>query len=145
VRWRRPKEAPDWKTFLNWHYNKKVDYLCLVEGATDMIKLVQFGVNNTIPAKYFSDIQFRMVLNCGAKHLFLAYDEDEAGRYKISEKNGKNVSFQEKSKLLFTDAGMYIHIVNFPKGCKDPGDIVYESEFFNENVLLKELSECDRT
>lgn len=140
-RWRSPKDCAKWKTFYNWHYGESPFYLCFVEGATDVLKMVQFGVKNTIAAKYFSPEQFDLVLKAGPRFIFLAYDEDEAGRYAVSEKTGKPMHFMHKAKTLFSDAGISIQEVQFPEGCKDPGDIESEEALYSINRKLQRIVE----
>lgn len=138
-RWRTPNGSARDRSFYGWRYKVKFKYLCFVEGAGDVIKMKSLGLRHTIAAKYFSERQFNMVLHSGARYLFLAYDEDEAGRYKTSEKTGENISFMNKAKTLFSNAGMYIEEVRFPKGCNDPGDITSESLFYKLNPKLKKF------
>ena len=136
-RWRCPDGAPRSKTFFNWPYGKKgLPYLCFVEGASDALKLISWGLKYTIPAKTFSSEQFGMVLKSGVERLFLAYDQDEAGRYKVN-KEGENVSFEGKNRRLFGDSGREIKIVTFPRKVKDAGDVKNYNTFIGENVFLK--------
>jgi len=136
-RWRCPDGAPRSKTFFNWPYGKKgLPYLCFVEGASDALKLISWGLKYTIPAKTFSSEQFGMVLKSGVERLFLAYDQDEAGRYKVN-KEGENVSFEGKNRRLFGDSGREIKIVTFPGKVKDAGDVKNYNTFIGENVFLK--------
>ena len=63
-RWRSPKDSPKDRAFYNFPYGKKLKYLCFTEGASDALKMTQFGIKNTIAAKYFSDIQFKYINMC---------------------------------------------------------------------------------
>jgi hypothetical protein len=138
-RWRAPKKSNRLRTFYGWRYKTKFKYLVFVEGAGDVLKMKSMGLKNTIAAKNFSDKQFDLIINSGVRYIFLAYDNDDAGRYKTSEKTGKNISFNAKAKSLFSNAGIYIAEVEFPKGCNDSGDIKSESQFFKMNPKLNKF------
>lgn len=137
-RWLRPKDAAVDRTYFNWTNVVHNEYLCLVEGATDVLKMVQFGLMNTIAAKYFSPMQLEMILRHHFKYIFLAYDNDEAGRYKFNSK-GWNISFNAKAKFMLGNAGMSIHEIKFPNGVKDPADIKYMNDLLNLNPILNEF------
>jgi hypothetical protein len=136
-RWRCPDGAARSKTFFNWRYEERgLPYLCFVEGASDALKLITWGLKYTIPAKHFSTEQFKMILNSGVERLFLAYDQDDAGRYKLNKK-GENVSFEGKAKRLFEDCGREIRVVRFPGKAKDAGDVRDFNSFIEENLFLR--------
>lgn len=137
-RWITPKLSPRHRTYFNFPYGRKVEYLCFVEGATDAMRMWQIGLKNTIPAKNFSQRQIELILKSGAKKIFLAYDQDEAGRNKL-DKNNVNISFEAKAKTLFSNGGMEIKVVLFENNCKDPCDIRSELRFLNQNSFLKEF------
>jgi len=138
-RWRRPIDAPVWKTFFNWVNIKNYGYICLVEGATDALKLIQFGLKNTIPAKNFSPSQITMILRAGFKYMFLCYDEDEAGRHKFNKK-GWDISFNGKAKFLFNDAGINLKEIVLPEYAKDPAEIKNHADLIGLNPLLEKFS-----
>ena len=135
TRWLRPKDAAVDRAYFNEINIADNTYVCLVEGASDALKMIAMGFKNTIPAKYFSPIQLNWFLTSGFKHIFLAYDMDEAGRLKVNKK-GFNISFNAKAKFMLSDAGMSIKEITFPEGAKDPGDIKFASDLLKLNPFL---------
>lgn len=127
-RWRTPKGAPRWRAYFNWQYGVKQDYLCFVEGATDVVKFWGWGIKNTIAAKNFSNMQYRMILRSGVKHILLGYDNDEAGEL-----------YTDNAIEQFKNSGINISVLHFPKGCKDPGDIKSFSRFLRSNKVISEV------
>ena len=139
-RWSSPKDSPKWRAYFNWNYEKRYQYLILVEGASDAAKMYELGFKDTIPAKYFSDTQLSMIFRSGADDIFLAYDMDEAGRFKV-DKYGNEISFQAKAKILLSNASINIHTVHFPKGVSDPGELRNMDKLLNINPKLKAVFE----
>lgn len=120
-RWVRPIDCAYWKTYFNWVNVKDSRWLIFVEGASDVLKFAQFGLP-AIPAKNFSDLQYKMILDSPSEVIWLSYDNDDPGRYLVSEK-GKEIHFTAKALNLFCDSGKTIKIMNLPDYSSDPADV----------------------
>lgn len=102
------------KHLLNSNHNKGSKSIVLTEGFIDTAKIWQSGFTNVCStfSNKISQDQIKILLKLGAKNIYLAYDNDEAGDYARQQ-------IKEKCELYFN-----IHDLYFD--AHDPGDMSKE-------------------
>jgi len=138
-RWSQPKGCAKWKTYWGWETFKNNKTVFFVEGISDGLKLLQFGLP-VISAKNFSPYQIKSIIKSPIENILLLYDNDEAGRY-AKDKRGNPIHFNAKAEYLFSDSGRTIKVVDLPDVYKDPAELKHSNELFKCNSWLKSYAD----
>jgi len=126
-RWRHPKDSPLWKTYWNFNNVKDSRYVILNEGITDSLKLVMHGLP-AIPAKSFSEYQWKHLFRLKADIIFTFYDNDDAGE-----------KYTEKAFALFRDCGKKVIRLKYNGDGDDPGSISDVNRWIESNPELQKV------
>ena len=136
-RWCRPKSSAVWKSYFNYENVKNEKVLVFTEGATDALKLIQFGYP-AIAAKNFSPYQIDRIINSNVRYIITMYDNDEAGRTAVN-KYGYPIHFTAKANYVFSDCGIKVIDAKLPDYAKDPAAVNYDSDIVRCNPILREI------